>query len=127
MIKLIEMGLGIIDKIIPDKKAREQAKLKLLDLEQTGELKIIESQSSIITSEARSDSWLARNWRPMIMCLFGVIIANNYIIAPWLHGLGLISVSLPIPDKMWSLLEIGLGGYVVGRSMEKGIQLWNAK
>ena len=47
------------------------------------------------------------------MCLFGIIIANNYIIAP-IFGLA----SLPIPDDMWSLMKIGLGGYVVGRSVE---------
>ena len=124
---LIQTGLSLIDKIIPDKKAAADAKLKLLDLEQTGELKKIEQQAQVVMSEARSDSWLARNWRPLIMTLFGIIIANNYILSPWLHALGFVSVSLPIPDRMWSLLELGLGGYVIGRSAEKAVQAWKTK
>ncbi len=124
---IIQTGLSLIDKIIPDKKAAAEAKLKLLDLEQTGELKKIEQQAQVVMSEARSDSWLARNWRPLIMTLFGLIIANNYILSPWLHALGFVSVSLPIPDRMWSLLELGLGGYVIGRSAEKAVQAWKAK
>ena len=124
---IINAGVQIIDKIIPDKKAAQEAKLKLLSLEQSGELKVIENQTKVITGEIQSDSWLAKNWRPMLMVLFGIIIANNYIIAPYLHGFGMTAVSLPIPDRMWSLLEIGLGGYVVGRSVEKGIRLWKAK
>jgi hypothetical protein len=121
---LIQAGLSLIDKIIPDKKAADEAKLKLLQLEQNGDLKEIEAKSNIIISEAKSDSWLASNWRPIIMLLFGIIIANNYIISPWLHACGFISVALPIPDRMWSLLELGLGGYVIGRSAEKAVKAW---
>lgn len=116
---IISAGLKIIDKIIPDAKARTEAKIKLLELEQTGELSIIESQSNIIVSEAKSDSKLASSWRPLIMLLFGVIIANNYILSPWLAAFGGPHIMMQIPPKMWTLIEIGLGGYVFGRSAEK--------
>lgn len=124
---IIQTGLQLIDKIIPDKKAANEAKLKLLQLQQSGELKVLESQSNVIMTESKSESWLARNWRPLIMLLFGIIIANNYILSPWLHALGFVSVSLPIPGRMWSLLELGLGGYVIGRSAEKAITAWKNK
>jgi hypothetical protein len=29
------------------------------------------------------------------------------------------SVILELPDKLWNLLQIGVGGYVIGRSAEK--------
>ncbi|MCS7280543.1 MAG: hypothetical protein NZ583_02795 [Desulfobacterota bacterium] len=32
--------------------------------------------------------------------------------------------SLEIPPDMWTLLEIGIGGYVVGRSAEKIVKTW---
>jgi hypothetical protein len=54
------------------------------------------------------------------MALFGAIIANNYIIHPYVSlFFEDASVMLAIPPDMWSLLKIGIGGYVVGRSVEK--------
>ena len=48
------------------------------------EAKIISYQSAVIIAEAQGESWLQRNWRPSLMVVFGFIIANNYIIAPYL-------------------------------------------
>lgn len=121
---LIDSGLKIIDKIIPDKKAATEAKLKLMELEQNGELKTIAAQSKIITNETKSESILARNWRPIIMLIFGTILANNYIISPYLRLFGVPTTILTIPPNMWHLLELGLSGYIVGRSGEKMIKSW---
>jgi hypothetical protein len=84
----------------------------------------IKEQASVIKAEINSASYLARNWRPMLMCLFGIIIANNYIVAPYMASLTGASVSLPIPPEMWALLKLGVSGYIVGRSVEKGIEKW---
>ena len=32
-----------------------------------------------------------------------------------------------IPTKVWTLLQIGLGGYILGRSGEKIADKWNKK
>jgi hypothetical protein len=49
-----------------------------------------------------------------------IIIANNYIIHPYLALFAPgKSLQLILPPEMWSLLKIGVGGYVVGRSVEK--------
>lgn len=53
------------------------------------------------------------------MCLFGVIVANNYVVAP-IFG----TTQAEIPPDMWDLLKLGVGGYVVGRSTEKAVKLW---
>lgn len=38
---------------------------------------------------------------------------------PWLLALGVETVAvLEIPDGMWTLLTVGIGGYVVGRTIE---------
>ncbi|MCK5018668.1 MAG: hypothetical protein KAS32_16525 [Candidatus Peribacteraceae bacterium] len=90
------------------------------------EARTIEAQSSIVVAEAKGH-WLQRNWRPMLMCLFGIIIANNYIIHPYVNAIWPdTSVMLTIPPDMWSLLKLGVGGYIVGRSVEKGIEKWKS-
>jgi hypothetical protein len=58
------------------------------------------------------------------MLLFGIIIANNYIIYPYLSSFMENAPMLEIPPDMWDLLKIGLGGYVVGRSAEKAVTVW---
>lgn len=121
---LLNVGNKIIDRLFPDPIERTKAQLELLKLQQNGELAQIVEQSKVVIAEIQSESWLVRNWRPMIMVLFGIIMLNNYIIIPWLKTFGLPIAIMDIPPNMWSLLEIGMGGYVVGRSFEKSIKAW---
>lgn len=72
-----------------------------------------------VRAETTSESWITKNWRPMMMLMFGGIIFNNYIFAPYMQAIFNTSVSLPTPPDLWELIKIGLGGYVVGRSGEK--------
>lgn len=113
----------------PEQKAKLEAGLQAYQLEMSKQMNdystaIIESQSKIIQAEANSGSWLAQNWRPITMLVFVIIIANNYIIYPYLSMFTDKATMLNIPDDMWSLLKIGLGGYVVGRSVEKSVKAY---
>ena len=110
---------GLIDKSVEDKDQAAQIKAKLQQMVLTGQIKEIEAAASIIAAEAGGESWLQRNWRPLLMCLFGLIIANNYLVVP-LFGTPMAD----IPPDMWELLKLGVGGYVVGRSVEKGVRVW---
>ena len=67
----------------------------------------------VVAAEANSDSWLARNWRPATMAIFvGLIVARFFGLVP--------SHMSPIEyEKLWDLVELGMGGYVVSRSVEK--------
>lgn len=73
------------------------------------ETKLMEARSSIITAEANSQSWIARNWRPITMLTFLVLVV--------LSSLGAFGVNMH--EEFWAILKIGLGGYVIGRSAEK--------
>ena len=53
------------------------------------------------------------------MCMFGLIIANNFIIYPYASLFTDKAVMLDTPQDLWDLIKIGLGGYIVGRSGEK--------
>lgn len=124
MIPLIEAGLRIIDKIIPDPAAKAEATRKLLEIQQTGELAEVEAAMNVVVAEAKSEHALTSQWRPITMLVFTAIVANNYIIAPYLAAIFGWSVTLEMPDQLWNLLSIGIGGYVVGRSSEKAIKNW---
>lgn len=115
-------GIGdVLGRFIasPDKKLEAQLELTKVATDYQVQILLAEKdlavqQASVIIAEAKSESWIARNWRPLTMLTFVFIVAFNYIIAP------LFSVkALDIPPDMWQLLKLGIGGYVIGRSVEK--------
>lgn len=119
---LIGPVTSIIDKLIPDPQEKAKAKLKLLEMQQAGELTELEQQASIIRAEAQGESWLQRNWRPLLMVTFGIIVANNYLLAPYLQAMFGVGIVLDMPERLWDLLTLGVGGYVAGRSAEKVVK-----
>ena len=112
----------LVGQFVEDKdKANEletKIKNKLLSLEQ----EVITAQRDVIVAEAKSQSFIARNWRPIMMLTFVGIIANNYILFPYITLFGGTAITLELPPDMWSLLKIGVGGYVMGRSGEKMVE-----
>ena len=70
-------------------------------------------QADIVRAEVAGDSWLARNWRPLLMINFGFLISARMLglTAPGIGELEWL--------KLWSILELGIGGYIGGRTLEK--------
>lgn len=127
MIPILDVGLKIIEKLIPDKGAREAAQLKLLEMQQSGHLAEMEAKSDIVRAEAASPHVITSAWRPILMLAITAIIVNNYILAPYLSAFFGLQVILELPERLWDLLTIGVGGYVVGRSGEKMVNSWKGK
>lgn len=114
-----EVG-GVIDSLSTSKEEKLEAQAKLLAIQTAFTVRLTEldtqfaaEQAKVIVAEAQSESWLTRNWRPLLMLTFTYIIAHNFVLAP-LFSLA----SLPIPEQMWELLKLGIGGYIGGRSAE---------
>ena len=103
-------------KILQVQNEHEENLRKMnLDYEST----LVQAQAGNIQAEAKSDSWLAANWRPILMLTFTFIVAMNYAILPIVSWFGVHQAPLVLPTGMWDLLKIGVGGYIVGRSGEK--------
>ena len=107
------LGTAVIERLFPNPQDAAEAKLKLFELQQSGELAKLTSQSSVITAEANSQSWLTRSWRPILMLTFGCLI-----VARWL-GWTAPNLSEAEYLKLWDIVELGIGGYTIGRSVEK--------
>lgn len=85
ILDIFGIGSKIIDKIFPDAGAAEQAKLKLLELQQSGQLAQlnadIQEQQELTkrhTADMSSDSWLSKNIRPMTLL---IILAGYFTFA----------------------------------------------
>jgi|DEB0MinimDraft_4_1074332.scaffolds.fasta_scaffold04152_4 hypothetical protein len=73
------------------------------------EAELVQRRASIIEAEAKGESWIQRSWRPVTMLTFLVLVV--------MHHLGLLEIA--ITQDMWDLLQVGIGGYVISRGIEK--------
>lgn len=119
---------GLIDKIIPDPKARKAAKLELLRLERNQELELLRTQLSAIVAEAQAaDPWTSRA-RPSFLYVM-------YVLLLWAIPMGLLSAISPataaavahgmtsylgaLPEPLYALFGTGYLGYTAARQWGK--------
>jgi len=114
--QIFKPAMEMIDNVHTSTEEKLQQKAQLLELQTTFlvqaldyEQEQLKSKTAIIMAEANSQSWLARSWRPITMLTFLVLVCAD--------SFGVLEYRLA--DQAWTLLQIGLGGYVVGRSAEK--------
>lgn len=125
---LITPIASIIDKVIPDKAARERAKLELIRLEGSQELAAIEARLSAIVAEANSrDPWTSRARPSFLYVMYAMIL--------WGIPMGLIAAFRPdtaravadginaylngLPEPLYALFGTGYLGYTVARQWGK--------
>lgn len=102
-------------ELIKQKAGLIAAQIPLLQAAVELELQELRVKSEIITAEAKSEGFLTRSWRPMTMLGFvGLILWHSV-------GTGLGYPVPVLPDALWPIMQWSLGGYVVGRSMEKSL------
>lgn len=116
---IAKIGASIVDKLFTSDEEKATAKLKLMEMEQKGELQELATSAGVVEAEAKSEHWLTANWRPLTMLVFVAIIANNFLLYPYLSLFWSDAPMLEIPQDMWGLLKLGIGGYVASRGGEK--------
>ena len=123
----------IIEKFVADPTKKQEAMLeiekmntsvtnKLIDFGST----LVQEQASVIRAEIGAGG-LKAIWRPLVMLMFAFIIFNNYILYPYMQAIFGWAVEVSTPPDLWDLMKIGLGGYVVGRSVEQTAKHWKEK
>jgi len=115
--------MAIVNKLIPDpiERAKIQAQLEASAVE--ADARFAEAQSRVIVAEAEG-SWLQRSWRPILMFLLMGVIVWHALFVPFIAVLLAVDATslvglLLIPGPVWTLLTVGLGGYVGARTLEK--------
>lgn len=123
MLKVLDLISGIfepaaklIDEVHTSTDEKNQHKEELLKVQAAAmqvvfdyEAQALKGQQGIISAEAKSDHWIVASWRPITMLTFlPLILLDSFGMLPF-----------PLRDEAWILLQLGIGGYVVGRSGEK--------
>ena len=117
---LFKPAADLVGELIEDKDKANQirASLAMAQHSITSEViqlegKVVKAKADIIVAEATSESWITSNWRPVTMLTFVFLV-----VLKWL-GFTAGNISEALELELMSLIQIGLGGYVVGRSLEK--------
>ena len=129
---IIETLIGpiasIIDKIIPDKAARDKAKLELLQMQGSQEMAMLETRLSAIVAEANArDPWTSRARPSFLYVMYAIIL--------WSIPMGLIAAVRPeaaqaiagginaylngLPEPLYALFGTGYLGYTAARQWGK--------
>jgi hypothetical protein len=114
--QIFKPAMEMIDNVHTSTEEKLQQKAQLLQLQtdflgealeyETEQLK---QKAAIVLAEANSAHWITATWRPITMLTFLALVVADQT--------GMLAFRLA--DEAWTLLQIGLGGYVVGRSAEK--------
>ncbi|MCP9223685.1 holin family protein [Erythrobacter sp. LQ02-29] len=125
---LIGPVASIIDRIIPDKDARERAKLELLQLQGTQELRVFEAQLSAIVAEANShDPWTSRARPSFLYVMYALLLfaMPMGILAAFTPGTtraiadGMNAYLNGLPEPLYALFGTGYLGYTAMRQWGK--------
>jgi hypothetical protein len=119
----LDLGNTLISRIFPDPSQAADAKLKLLELQQSGELATMTAQTDINKAEAANSSVFVSGWRPFVGWVCGSGFALHYLFIP-IANFVLVATGhkeVVLAFDMQTLLTLlfgllGLGGY---RTYEK--------
>lgn len=100
---------GLVERLTLPAREKKQLEADVLRLLLEREKELLRVRAALLQEEGKGN-WLQRSWRPLVMLTFAAVI----LIGTFTN----ISI-LSDTSRFWDLLEIGLGGYVVGRSGEK--------
>ena len=119
---------GLLDRIIPDPRARDAAKAELVRLDQTEELETLKAQMSAALAGAQSpDPWTSRARPSFLYVMYALLL--------WSLPMGLIAAFRPataqaiaagmtaylngLPEPLYTLFGTGYLGYTVARTWGK--------
>ena len=119
---------NLLDRIIPDPRMRDEAKLQLLKLQGDQELVAIDKQMQAIVAEAQAtDPWTSRARPSFLYVMYALVL--------WAIPMGLISAANPavataisagmtaylrgIPSELYTLFGTGYLGYTAARAWGK--------
>lgn len=127
---VLGLGTALIERLWPDKAKQDEAKLRLLELQQTGELALLQAETNIAlkqgdinVAEAQSGNIFASTWRPALGWVCVLAFAAKFVGGPGLFVLAQFTghhVELP-PIDMTEMLPILIGMLGLGtlRTVEK--------
>jgi uncharacterized membrane protein (DUF106 family) len=118
---ILSVGMKLVDKFVPDPQAKQEAQLKLLEMQKNGELAQLQADmneqqelTKRVQADMMSDSWMSKNIRPMTLVFILVTYTTFGMMSAWDIEVNNNYVELL---GQWGMLIMSF--YFVGRTLEK--------
>jgi hypothetical protein len=118
---ILDVGMRVLDKFIPDPQAKASAQMELLKMQQEGRLaelqadvKEQEELTKRLEADMTSDSWLSKNIRPMTLVAIFTGYFTFAMMSAFGHNANEEYVTLL---GQWGMLVMSF--YFGGRTLEK--------
>ena len=118
---LLDVGMKVLDKVIPDPEAKAKAQVALMEMQQKGELAQIQADTAEqqeltkrLEADMASDSWLSKNIRPMTLVFILVVYTVFALMSA--YGLDANEAYVTLLGQ-WGMLIMSF--YFGGRTLEK--------
>lgn len=120
---IIEVVGKVLDKVLPDPKAKADALQKLAELQQNGDLAVMAQQAEVNKIEAASADPFTSRWRPFIGWVCGSALALQMVLIPLIVQISVIArhpVQMVVLDTgLLTTILIGMLGLGGMRTVEK--------
>jgi hypothetical protein len=120
---IADLAGKVIDRVIPDPKAKAEALQKLAEMQQNGDLAVMAQQADINKIEAASADPFTSRWRPFIGWVCGSALAFQLVVAPIVSQISMLvghPVQMIVLDtSLLSTLLVGMLGLGGMRTVEK--------
>ena len=124
---ILSVGMKLVDKFVPDPQAKQEAQLKLLEMQKNGELAQLQADmneqqelTKRVQADMMSDSWLSKNIRPMTLIFILVTYKVFAMMSAWD-----IEVNTKYVELMGTWGMVIMSFYFGGRSLEKIVEMRN--
>jgi hypothetical protein len=126
---ILAVGMKLVDKFVPDPQAKQEAQIKLLEMQQNGELAQLQAEianQQEVTkrwqSDMSSDSWLSKNIRPLAL----IAIFTAYFLFTAMSAFG-YNAQESYVNLLGSWGQIVFLAYFGGRTAEKIMEMKGKK
>jgi len=124
---ILSIGMKLVDKFVPDPQAKQEAQLKLLEMQKNGELAQLQADmneqqelTKRVQADMMSDSWLSKNIRPMTLIFILITYTVFAMMSAWD-----IEVNTKYVELMGTWGMVIMSFYFGGRSLEKIVEMRN--
>ena len=114
---IASLANDIIGKFVADPNQKLQLQQQVLEASTALQAKamdlsgqVVDAQSKIVVAEATSTSWLEKDWRPILMLFFAIVV--GFAIFNSAHDLSGRPIDPSLVSDAMTIVKIGVGGYV---------------
>ncbi len=124
---IIQAATEVIGRFIPDPNKKAEVELELTKALLSNQQSIYDAMKTVMAADAASESWLTRNARPIVvmwglttitwivLTAFIDAIFDTHVLSPTLNSIS------AVPDQLWNIVMVGIGGYILAKGVTDGI------